>query len=51
MRGLVSHAMFNLVAGAAAVAGVFLVEQLRDPTSSLRLNLAELADRLREVTP
>jgi hypothetical protein len=41
----------SLLTGAGVFTGFLLVEQLRDPTSSLRLHLAELADRLREVTP
>lgn len=46
MRELGRTAVLNLVGAVAAIGGVVLVEQLRDPTSSLRLHLAELADHL-----
>lgn len=51
MRELGRTAVLNLVGAVAAIGGVVLVDQLRDPTSTLRLRLAELADRLQEVNP
>lgn len=51
MRELGSRVFGDVFSVAAALATVALFEQLRDPTSTLRLRAAELADRLREVTP
>lgn len=47
MRNLI----LSLLSGAAIIGGARIAEQLADSTSTLRLNLAELHDRLREVTP
>lgn len=49
MRAAAKTAGEALVSVFAAYGGLWLVEQLRDPTSNLRLRAAELADRLREV--
>jgi hypothetical protein len=51
VHGTFSNALQSFIGAAAAVAGVAVACQLQDPTSTLRLKLAELADRLREVTP
>lgn len=51
MRGIGQSAAGAFAAALAVAAAALVVEQLRDSTSSLRLRLAELADRLREVTP
>jgi hypothetical protein len=51
MSGVVKRALEALLIGAASVAGMLLVDQLRSPYSDVRLKLDELLDRVKGATP
>lgn len=49
MSGALKRAAEAVLIGCATYLGIFLAWQLRDPYSAVRLRLAELYDRMREV--
>jgi hypothetical protein len=48
---LLGRALEAAVLGAATWAGIWLAQELRDPTSDVRLRIADLVERLQEVRP